>query len=100
MGDLIIEFILLLPVYGILIWTYLAPEESYLIGKRWIFKEEPELSDNYIRYIKFASLSGIVVISFVLIIAIISSPLIRLLLVFVLIFYFIIVGHRFLKSLE
>lgn len=100
MGELIIEIIFLLPLYGILIWTYFTPKESALLLQRWKYKEEPELSENYIRYIKFASISSIVVITFATVAIIVTSPFIRLLLLFMVIVYFIMAGHKFLKSLE
>ena len=70
MAEKILLFILMLPIYGLVIWSYIYPEESILFGKRWMYKEEPELSDEVIRYTKFASMVvmiglPIVVISFV-----------------------------------
>jgi uncharacterized membrane protein len=60
----------MIPLYGLLIWTYFSPEESMLLGKRWMYKEEPEISSAAIRYTKFASMTAmiglpIVVISFI-----------------------------------
>ncbi|MGE7835612.1 hypothetical protein [Viridibacillus arvi] len=55
-AEIIITFILMLPLYGLLIWSYFEPEESILWGKRWMYKEEPELSSGVIRYTKIASL--------------------------------------------
>jgi len=70
MAEKILFFILMLPIYGLVIWSYFYPEESILFGKRWMYKEEPELSNEVIRYTKFASMVvmiglPIVVISFV-----------------------------------
>jgi hypothetical protein len=59
--------ILIIPVYGVLLWTYLDPEESILFGKRWMYKEEPEVSDAAIRYAKFASLTTMIGLPFVFI---------------------------------
>lgn len=63
--------IMMIPVYGTLLWTYFYPEESVLFGKRWMYKEEPEVSDSAITYAKFASLTTmiglpIVIMSFIL----------------------------------
>jgi len=63
-------FILMMPIYGLVIWSYFYPEESLLFGKRWMYKEEPQLSNEVIRYTKFASMVvmiglPIVVISFI-----------------------------------
>lgn len=56
MIETILLFILMIPLYGILIWIYLFPEDSLLWGKRWMYEEEPELSDGAIRYAKTASI--------------------------------------------
>ena len=60
MDDIILSIILLIifmiPLYGVLIWTYFCPEESILFGKRWMYEEEPEVSEAAIRYTKFASM--------------------------------------------
>jgi len=48
----IIMFILLIPTYAILIWSLIDTRESLLWGKRWMYNEEPEISDKYIRFTK------------------------------------------------
>ncbi|WP_180827386.1 MULTISPECIES: hypothetical protein [Bacillus] len=48
--------VLMIPVYGFLLWTYFNPEESVLKGQRWMYTEEPEVSRAAIRYTKFMSL--------------------------------------------
>lgn len=58
--EIIIGVILIIPLYGVLIWSYFYPEESLLVGKRWMYKEEPEISDGAIRYIKIASVISII----------------------------------------
>ena len=58
--EIIIGVILTIPLYGVLIWSYFYPEESLLVGKRWMYKEEPEISDGAIRYIKIASVTSII----------------------------------------
>ncbi|MCA1035665.1 hypothetical protein [Bacillus infantis] len=59
MVDHIVEAYLLIvfmiPVYALLLWTYFNAEESMLWGKRWMYSEEPEVSEAAIRYTKFAS---------------------------------------------
>ncbi|KNB73042.1 hypothetical protein ADS79_13520 [Brevibacillus reuszeri] len=47
----------------ILIWTYFDPKESILWGKRWMYKEEPELSKGAILYAKVASVIFIVILT-------------------------------------
>lgn len=58
-------FVFMTPLFGVLIWTYFCPEESLLWGKRWMYKEEPELSEGAIRYTKIASLIAIVVLTII-----------------------------------
>lgn len=58
--EIIVGFILAIPVYGVLIWSYFCPQESLLFGKRWMYKEEPEISGSAIRYIKIASFTSII----------------------------------------
>ncbi|WP_199777729.1 hypothetical protein [Lysinibacillus sp. FJAT-14745] len=70
MAENILLIILMIPLYGSIIWTYFYPEESLLFGKRWMYKEEPELSNVVIRYTKFTSMIAmiglpIVVIGFI-----------------------------------
>lgn len=79
---IIIKVMLMIPLYGVLIWTYLEPEESLLLGKRWMYKEDPEPSQKAIAYTKFISMTTmigipIIFISLLLDVAILKlSPLI------------------------
>lgn len=59
-SEIFIIVIFMIPVYGYLIWTYHCPEDSILFGRRWMYKEEPEISPQYIRYTKFASISAMI----------------------------------------
>lgn len=65
MGAIILFFIIMLPVYGFLIWSYLEPEESLLWGNRWMYKEEPEFTDEAIRRRKITSLLAIIGITLI-----------------------------------
>ncbi|WP_190279462.1 hypothetical protein [Ornithinibacillus gellani] len=56
----IVMTILFIPLYGIFIWSYVAPEQSILFGKRWMFKHDPEPSETAIRYTKFMSLIAMI----------------------------------------
>jgi hypothetical protein len=71
-STIIIIVILMIPLYGALIWTYLYPEESILFGKRWMYQEEPELSEKVIRYVKFTSMVTMIGLPIVLISIILS----------------------------
>ncbi|MGK9182199.1 hypothetical protein KXS12_08090 [Priestia filamentosa] len=67
MAGVILSFIFFIPVYVVLIWSYFDPEESLLLGRRWVYQEDPEPSPAAIRYIKVMSLIGIVGLTFVFI---------------------------------
>lgn len=60
MAENILLIILMIPLYGSIIWSYFCPEESLLFGKRWMYKEEPKLSNAVIRYTKFSSMIGMI----------------------------------------
>lgn len=62
MAEIIIYIILLIPVYAVLIWTYMEPEESMLFGERWMYDREPEFSKRAIRFAKFGSLMVMILI--------------------------------------
>lgn len=66
MGEVIFGVILIIPIYAILIWSYFNPKESLLWGRRWIYQDEPDLSDCAIRYIKVASLVSIFLLTIIL----------------------------------
>ncbi|WP_370222989.1 hypothetical protein [Cytobacillus sp.] len=72
MTDFILMFILFIPVYGVLIWSYVDPEESLLWGKRWMYKEEPEISEGAIRYTKLMSLVSIILLTVIFAVAFIG----------------------------
>lgn len=66
-SDIILTVIFMIPLYGFLIWTFICPEDSILLGKRWMYQEEPEISPNVIRYIKFASIFTMIAAPIILI---------------------------------
>jgi len=66
-------FIVIIIIYGILIWTYFNPEESLLWGKRGMYKEEPQLTESAIRNTKVKALISIIVITLIVIIYIIKQ---------------------------
>ncbi|MCM0623941.1 hypothetical protein M5J14_05315 [Lysinibacillus sp. OL1_EC] len=68
-------FIVIIIIYGILIWTYFNPEESLLWGKRGMYKEEPQLTESAIRNTKVKALISIIVITLIIIIYIITQIL-------------------------
>lgn len=72
-SELFIMIIFLIPVYGLLIWSYIEPEESLLFGRRWMYEEEPELTEEAILSSKRASLITIIIITFFVIVGIYRS---------------------------
>ena len=66
-AGLILMTILMIPLFGIFIWMYLMPEDSILWGRRWMYSEEPEVTDEAIRYTKIVSVISIIVFGLILI---------------------------------
>ncbi|WP_077619506.1 hypothetical protein [Bacillus sinesaloumensis] len=97
MAEGILYFIFMIPVLGILIWTYFEPEESMLFGQRWMFRDEPEFSNLAIRYTKFTSIVGIYLITMILLFYFVSCFIIRIVLVIGFIAYVLIGGLKLLK---
>jgi hypothetical protein len=64
-AGIFVFFVFMIPMYGVLIWTYFCPEDSLLWGKRWMYKEEPEISNSAIRFAKVSSLTAIVVLTII-----------------------------------
>ena len=52
--------LLLLIVYGVVIWIYFKPKEALLSGSREIYKEEPEINEGAINNIKTKALITII----------------------------------------
>ncbi|WP_409368701.1 hypothetical protein [Lysinibacillus sp. 38-6] len=60
MAEKIVIIIIMIPIYGLIIWSYFNPEESLMLGNKWKYKEEPTFSNELIRYTKFTSLVAMV----------------------------------------
>jgi hypothetical protein len=75
--------VIMIPLYGLLIWIYYYPEESMLFGNRWMYKEEPEISSTAIRYTKFASMTAMIGLPIVVISYIFEIFVLRLVLVLI-----------------
>ena len=98
MAEVILGLILMIPLYALLIWTYFYPEDSMLFGQRWMYKEEPEFSDDAIRYTKFGARVGMLLITMVFILYIVDHFMFRLLIFLGFISYVIIDGYRLLQK--
>lgn len=81
MADMFITVIVLIPIYGLLIWTYYNPRESMLFGKRWMYKEVPEISSSAIRFTKFVSINGMAFLTILVLSHLFEIYFLRLLLV-------------------
>lgn len=75
---LILALIFMIPLYGVLLWTYYFPEDSILFGKRWMHNEELEISKAAIRYTKFASMTTMVGLPIIILSFISKCTLLRL----------------------
>ena len=65
---MVASILLLLILYGIIIWTYFYPKESLLWGRRGIYKEEPEITESAINNIKAKALITIILYPIIFII--------------------------------
>lgn len=93
---IIMAIILIIPLYGLLIWTYLDPEESILFGKRWMYSEEPEVSKKAIRYTKFTSMTSLIGLPIIIISFIVDIPILKLSIVI----FFLVLAIGALKILS
>ncbi|MEH7225278.1 hypothetical protein V7112_15825 [Bacillus sp. JJ1566] len=98
MAEFIMYFILMIPLYAVFIWTYFYPEESMLLGQRWMYKEDPEFSDDAIRYTKFGAVVGVFLLTMVFALYIIDHFMIRLFIILGFVSFVIIGGYRVLKK--
>ncbi len=72
-ADLFLMIIILIPIYTLLIWAYINPKASYLFGRRWMYKEEPEFTEETIKFFKMSTMIFIVIITFVLVLFVYGS---------------------------
>ncbi|WP_176753075.1 hypothetical protein [Tenuibacillus multivorans] len=47
---------------ALLVWSIVNPEESYLLGKRWMFKEEPDISEADIFMFRLSSIVSLIIV--------------------------------------
>ncbi|ADU32251.1 hypothetical protein [Evansella cellulosilytica] len=59
MAEIIFTVIISIPIYILLILSYLYPEEMMLFGTRWMYKEKPEFSEGAVIYTKFFAIFGL-----------------------------------------
>ncbi|CAG9621534.1 hypothetical protein [Sutcliffiella rhizosphaerae] len=91
--EAILWFILIIPLYGVLIWTYFYPEESMIFGHRWKYREEPEFSDVAVSFTRFGAIVGIFFLTIVFVGVNFGQPITLL---FVLAFIILVI-YRLLK---
>jgi len=94
-GEIIVAMMFLLPIYCLLILSYLYPEESMLFLERWKYREEPEFSEEAIFFTKFTSMVGLLFITFITISFLTDNLLIRLLFLIGLCIYIIVALYKF-----
>lgn len=68
--EIFILIIFSVPIYGLLIWSYIEPEESFFLGRRWMYGKEPELSEGAIKFHKTMSIVSIIVVTIILLLSI------------------------------
>ncbi|WP_252504042.1 hypothetical protein [Sporosarcina sp. Marseille-Q4943] len=72
-AEIFLTVIFMIPLYAFLIWTYSSPEDILLLGRRWKYQGDPEISPNVIRYIKIASVFTMI-FSPIVLIALLFKP--------------------------
>lgn len=70
--EIFLIIIFSIPFYALLIYSIKYPEQAAKMGKRWMYNGDVEPSEDYIKYIRFSSTVGIIIITFVLIIVFIK----------------------------
>ncbi|WP_342471500.1 hypothetical protein MHH70_10880 [Metasolibacillus sp. FSL H7-0170] len=63
MITIILCFILFIPIYFILFRQYKNPKDSVLWGRKWMYKEQNEVSEAAVRYSKVVALFGMIFIT-------------------------------------
>ncbi|UII55875.1 hypothetical protein LS684_20005 [Cytobacillus spongiae] len=86
--------VLSIPIFGFALWTLYFPEESILLGRRWMYKEKPEISKAAIQYTKFAALITMAFYPFLAISIIFEIHILRL--VFILYPLILLIGKFFI----
>lgn len=60
--------ILSIPLYAILVYQYFNPKESYLFGRRWMYKgRDVEVTDEFASFCKKSAIIAIIVTTIFLI---------------------------------
>ncbi|WP_462226479.1 hypothetical protein [Alkalibacterium sp.] len=94
----IILIFTLIPLYVLSFYSYFYPEESFLLGRRWQYKEEPEISESAITAIKFTSVITMISLTMIIVFSFTDNNFIRLFSFIGLIFYIIVRGHQLLPK--
>ena len=67
--ELFILIMFFIPLYGILIYSYVYPEDSHLFFRRWMYEEDPELNESAVAMIKKANLIALIIMTLMLLLA-------------------------------
>ena len=73
MVNAIFWLIICLPLYAVLIWQYVNPKEAMVWGRRWMYQDEPQITESAIRHTKLVSLFGMIFLSIILLILFLSK---------------------------
>ncbi|WP_034430338.1 hypothetical protein [Caldisalinibacter kiritimatiensis] len=59
--------LILIPVFFVFLYVYMYPTDTFMFGRRWMFDEEPEMSEGFIKYYKIISIicMGLVIIAII-----------------------------------
>ena len=59
---IIVLCLFFVPIIVLLIWQYRNPKEAILLGRIWLYKNELEVSEATVQYVKYTSIFGILFI--------------------------------------
>lgn len=65
-----ILIVLSIPIYALLIWYFVEPEEAMMYGNRWRFNGTPEFSDVQILLCKIGAIIGMIIMTLFIIVQI------------------------------
>lgn len=66
--EIFLVIIFCIPIYALLVYSIKYPEKAAKMGKRWMYNGDVEPSEDYIKYIRFSSIIGVIVITLVLLV--------------------------------
>lgn len=64
--EIFLLLIIMAPLYAGCIWMLIDPQESSMFGKRWMYEEEPELSEDAIFFKRVAAVIILIILTIII----------------------------------